>query len=376
MVPTAPQESPRNAAATPAASPVAGRSKPEKASGPREQQTEKPASGVDAQRTEHSSGTFVPREAESHGYGHAPLADADGVARRLPSPDAPSDVTPPRQRPTASDAHPTSAMGHSRVADATVMPSAERAAAPDSISHAGPPLMVDPERFASPDPKDAVVQHLIPPGDRATERLIDRRPEPSSQPVPADTTRETSSRVEQPQGMAVSAAPAATSLKEVPSSSAQPTALSNRQLHELQLLAARLVQQASIQVGDTSQIRFDWTHDELGPLRFSVSTEDSRVRIDVSTPRPEVAAFLEESRSVLERIVLDQGLRIDRFDVRVHDSAGQTAGFERRDQQLLHQQGSQDRANGSNQLDSQEILDATPPAPARRPWADHREWLA
>jgi hypothetical protein len=91
--------------------------------------------------------------------------------------------------------------------------------------------------------------------------------------------------------------------------------LSVEQLRELQSLVQRALESSRTSKIDSGEVAFDWSPRELGRLQFHIRTEESAVHIEIISDQPRVVDMIQQSRAVVERMIQDQGMRVEHFDV-------------------------------------------------------------
>lgn len=148
------------------------------------------------------------------------------------------------------------------------------------------------------------------------------------------------------------------------------------QIRELQALVARALESSKSGQTETKEARFDWSSKEFGRLKFHITTLEREVAVQIAANRQDVADMLERSRPVIERMIVDQGLKLDRFDVQheARDSAYDLNGH------AQEQQDAPFRHSGSASADAREQHEAAVPADTDqtrpRSVAGRREWVA
>lgn len=104
--------------------------------------------------------------------------------------------------------------------------------------------------------------------------------------------------------------------------------LTAQHVFELQTLTARAMESMRPFGATGNAASFVWNTEQLGPIRFRIAATRDAVQIEIESGRADVADILDESKAVVERLIADQGLRMERFDVRLtrdETSSPQTA---------------------------------------------------
>jgi hypothetical protein len=92
--------------------------------------------------------------------------------------------------------------------------------------------------------------------------------------------------------------------------------LKTEQIHELRALVQQVIRSSqALRLDNGSGLRFSWTSNEWGPIRFSIGQLDQRIVARVQVPNYEVKTLLEGHRDLLRQVFAEQGLQLDRFEV-------------------------------------------------------------
>jgi hypothetical protein len=109
-----------------------------------------------------------------------------------------------------------------------------------------------------------------------------------------------------------------------PQQSSPKPRLSLEQIRELQAMVSRATR-ASQMTLQASEARFNWTTSELGTVNFRIESKNQEVTVEVSSARQEVVDAIDQSRLLIERVLSDQGLRLEKFDIQYRCDAKATA---------------------------------------------------
>ncbi|MBU0692475.1 flagellar hook-length control protein FliK [bacterium] len=155
--------------------------------------------------------------------------------------------------------------------------------------------------------------------------------------------------------------------------------LTAEDIRELQALVQKALESSRNAVNDTKEVRFEWRQKDLGSIRFMISTNDSDVKVTIQADRKEVADAIEKSRSVVERMITDQGLRVERFEVQLRvspDAQMNSNSFSDQQPQAKEQAtASKHPASSNNQATATPTKEQTP-GPRRNGLHGDREWIA
>ncbi len=92
--------------------------------------------------------------------------------------------------------------------------------------------------------------------------------------------------------------------------------LKAEQINELRALVQQALRSSqALRLDSGSGLRFSWTSNEWGPIRFTIGQLDQRIVARVQVPNLEVKTLLEGHRDLLRQVFAEQGLRLDRFEV-------------------------------------------------------------
>jgi hypothetical protein len=153
--------------------------------------------------------------------------------------------------------------------------------------------------------------------------------------------------------------------------------LSADQIRDLQALVQKALESSRAAMQKGQEAVFDWRQKDLGSLRFVISTVDKEVRVTIQSDRADVAEAIDKSRAVVERMITDQGLRVERFDVQLRtigDPQARPENFAERQTQT--RDNSNEQSGGGSADSGHSSADSQEDAPRRRPPGGDREWVA
>jgi hypothetical protein len=70
----------------------------------------------------------------------------------------------------------------------------------------------------------------------------------------------------------------------------------------------------------SGDVNFEWSPQDMGKMRFEFVTQDSSVQVKIIADRPYVVDLIEQTREVVEKMIADQGLKLEKLDVFLRDS--------------------------------------------------------
>jgi hypothetical protein len=91
------------------------------------------------------------------------------------------------------------------------------------------------------------------------------------------------------------------------------------QIKELQALVSKAMQNARVSVTGTNEATFNWNIENIGAVRFHITSNQDDVKIEISSTRQDVVDALEDGKGVMERMITDLGLRVEKFDVKIEN---------------------------------------------------------
>ena len=153
--------------------------------------------------------------------------------------------------------------------------------------------------------------------------------------------------------------------------------LTAEDIRELQALVQKALASSRSAVNDSREVRFEWSQKELGNVRFLISTNDSDVKVTIQADRTEVAEAIEKSKAVVERMITDQGLRVERFEVQLRVSSDpQMSSHNFAEQQQAKEQAANTRQPASANTPETDNPIPEQTLPRRNSLQGDREWVA
>jgi hypothetical protein len=204
-------------------------------------------------------------------------------------------------------------------------------------------------------------------------------------PPPSESVREASGPAKPTGNEAVQSAQTTPVAENRETSQAAPTTaafsrikFTAEQIRELQAMVTKAVQSARISASGSQEATFNWNVENLGAIRFRIVSRQDDVRIEISSPRQDVVNALEDGKGVVERMITDVGLRVEKFDVRVtasgRDPEWTNQAHERGDRPSRQSETDTGFAGSGNGLSEGGSSDE--PVVRRMPVGADHEWVA